>query len=235
MKRIIAIAALLSFAAALPAAAQRRAGPHDWAPNTFRFSAGVFTPDGDSEYWQSNELDFTGDAADFEDFTGGFDYLRALSPRLSLMASYGYYEGQHDQSYLDFVGPFGESITHTTTLEVASLTGGLVFHLLRRDAAVSPYVGAGGGLYAWTLEESGEFIDFLAEPAEIFSATFRDEGDDFGWYWLAGLDIPLGSGWTVFAEARWSRGEAGLGEDFEGLGDLDLGGRKIVGGASFRF
>lgn len=204
--------------------------------NAFRFRAGIFTPEGESDYWTENELVFGSDADDFEDIALGADFRFALGSRLGLIVSGDLYEAEDDLAYLDFTDERGADIFHTTTLDVSALTAGLVFNLTPPDAAIVPYLGAGGGFYLWNLTEDGDFIDF-ADPLgpSIFTTRFEDEGEALGWYLLAGIEVPVGARWSLFAEGRWHTVEDELSGDFAGLGDLDLSGRQITGGASWRF
>ena len=219
-------------ASAAEAQSYRRYG----GDNALHFRVGMFTPDGESAYWADNALVFTGDADDFDDIALGADFRFGLGERLALVLSGDIYEGQEDQAYLDFEDAFGGDIFHTTTLDVGSLTAGLVFNVLPRGSVVVPYVGAGGGFYFWTLREEGDFIDF-GDPAgpTIFTDFFEDDGEALGWYWLVGLEVPLGTQWSVFAEGRWQNVEDELSGDFAGFGDLDLSGRQIAGGLAWRF
>lgn len=228
----MAAAGLVLAASAAEAQSYRRYG----GDNALHFRVGMFTPDGESAYWADNALVFTGDAADFDDIALGADFRFGLGERLALVLSGDLYEGQEDQAYLDFEDTFGGDIFHTTTLDVGSLTTGLVFNVLPRGSVVVPYVGAGGGFYFWTLREEGDFIDF-GDPAgdTIFTDFFEDEGEALGWYWLVGLEVPLGTQWSVFAEGRWQNVEDELSGDFAGFGDLDLSGRQIAGGLAWRF
>lgn len=205
------------------------------AKNRVRVNLGFFRPDGDSAYWDDKELEFTGRPDDFEDFSFGLDYFRFLNERLGLLVSSTFYEGDARQSYIDFVDPFGGPISHTTTLSTATFEVGLLFHFLTRDAPVIPYVGAAGGLYAWELEESGDFINFSLRDPEIFLGTFVDDGETFGWSLLAGLEVPLSLNWSVFAEGRWQDAEDELGGDFQGFGTLDLSGKGVRIGMTWGF
>lgn len=217
---------------ALPAAAAQRPGAYA-DQNAFRVRLGEFAPRGDGDYWIDKRFDFTGDERDFEDLLAGVDYLRFLGPRLGLLVSGNSYESEVAQEYLDFVDEFGFPISHTTTLEVASLNFGLIFHLTRRGATVAPYVGGGGGLYGWRLIEDGDFIDF--GNLEIFTDRFEQTDEAFGWFVVAGLEVPVSDTWRVFAEGRWHRVDDDLAGDFEGLGELDLSGRTISFGAGWSF
>lgn len=228
----MAAAGLVLAASAAEAQTYRRYG----GDNALRFRVGMFTPEGESDYWTDNAQVFTGDASDFDDITIGGDFRFGLGERLGLVLSGDVYEGSEDQAYLDFEDSFGGDIFHSTTLDIASLTAGLVFNILPSDSAVVPYVGAGGGFYFWTLTEEGDFIDFGdSQGPTIFTDFFEDEGEALGWYWLVGLEVPLGAQWAVFAEGRWQTVEDELSGDFAGFGDIDLSGRQIAAGASWKF
>lgn len=221
--------ALLVVLAAVPASAQPFGREH-----TIRFRAGLFEPDGESQYWTDAAEVFTSDAEDFEDTLLGFDYKMGLSEHLGLLLSVSGYEGQETRNYLDFVDFQNREIRHDATLDVTSLTAGLVFDFAP-NAVVNPYVGVGGGLYSWELTESGRFIDFASPGLDIFRATFRDEGEAFGWYGQAGLEVPLSASWSLFAEGRWHDADDELSGEFEGFGDLDLSGRELSAGATWTF
>lgn len=235
--RIILFLAVLFAMVSTIAAGQYR-GPYSGpkvSQNWIGIQLGMFAPDGDSDYWNDKELEFTGRADDFEDFSGGINYQRFLSERLALLASASYFEGDTDQSYIDFVDQFGAPITHTTTLEIATFEIGLLFRFLSREAPVIPYVGAAGGLHSWRLEESGDFIDFGLREPEIFTTSFSSEGDTFGYSWFLGLEIPLAENWSVSVEAKWRSAEDELGDDFQGFGTLDLSGQEYLAGMSWGF
>lgn len=223
----------LSIAAAVPSAAQRRR-PYNPDPNTVRLRIGEFQPAGESQYWDQRAFDFTGSVDDFDDTIFGVDYTRMLTERFGVLVSAGRYEGKARAAFIDFVDPLGFEIVHDTTLEITQFDLGLVFHILRRDAVVSPYVGGGIGFYGYDLEESGEFIDF-DRGSEIFSGTFTADGNAVGGFFLVGLEIPITDAFGIFAEGRWHSVEDDLSGDFRGFGDIDLGGREIVAGVSFRF
>ena len=233
--RVIAALTGLLVVTALPALAQR--GRRYRSPERegeFRIHLGSFRPEGDSGYWDGIDRDFTNATpSDFEDANFGIDYLQPLGNRLSLMFSGSVYEGQTTNSYRNFLDNFDNRIRHDTTLDIASATAGLVVHLTGSDAAIQPYLGAGGGAYFWRLEESGDFIG--AGPTRpIFTADLRSEGTAFGYYWLAGLQAPLSRNLSIFAEGRWTRVDDELSDDFEDFGNLDLSGREIAAGLSWR-
>jgi hypothetical protein len=224
----VALAALvLAALAAGPASAQYYGGD-----NTIRFRAGLFEPEGDSEYWDDAEALFTGDASELEDTVFGIDYRRDLDPagRFSLLVSASAYEGEDRREDRFFVDNLGFPIEHDVLLTIAPFTAGVNFNLLPQGP-VRPYVGAGGGFYVWELEETGDFVF----GDDIFFESFLDEGGTFGYYYLAGIEVPVGPSFALFAEGRWHNAEDELSDDFEDFGDLDLSGREITGGISWTF
>lgn len=208
---------------------------HWGAQNAFRVSLGEFEPRGESQYWADKAIDFTGDVDGFSDLIAGLDYHRFITQHLGVVASSTFFTGDTDQAYIDFVDEGGADIFHTTELEAATFQLGVLFNLTRRDRAVVPYVGAGGGLTYWTLAEFGDFIDFGAANPEIFNDHFEDDGTTFGWYWQAGAEFPLAPNLSGFVDGRWTRAEADLEGDFAGLGELDLSGRALSVGLTFSY
>jgi opacity protein-like surface antigen len=213
---------------ALPASAQHR-DDHE-----FRLRAGLFEPEGDSDYWDDNVEQYIEEVADYEGPAFGLDYRLGLGGRLGLLFSVDGTEAENTRAYRDFVDERGRDIVNTATLEVTSATVGLMVYLAPTHSPVQPYVGVGGGIYGYTLSEEGEFVDFSDDDA-IFDDFFETDGTTLGYYFLAGLDIPVGNQFSLFAEGRWHRAEDDLDGDFDGFGDLDLSSRSITGGVSFKF
>ncbi len=231
------LAVLGVLCAAAPALAEHaRPLRQPWAArNAVRVEFGVFNPRGESDYWNDKAREFTGDADDFQDFSLGVHYLRMVSGRMGVLLSSNFFEGEADQVYIDFVDDLGFDIPHTTFLETASVNLGLLFYLTDPRAAVAPYVGGGAGIYGYRLEESGDFIDFSRPELPIFTDTFVAEGEAFGYYLQAGVEVPVGANWSVLGDFRWQRAEDELGDDFRGFGELDLTGWDARLGFAWRF
>lgn len=230
LRMTLALAGLLL--AVTPAWAQQSRRGFYERDGAVRVHLGAFQPEGDSEYWADKERDFTGGVDDLENVSFGVDYLLSLNRNVSLQFSGTAYGGDTTQSYREFVDNFGDRIRHDTTLGIASATVGVVLHPFGSDAAVSPYVGAGGGGYFWSLEEEGDFIDFDFDN-EVFFSDLSDEGVAFGYYYLVGLEAPITRRVSIFGEGKWSFAEDELSDDFEGFGDIDLSGRTFLVGLSW--
>ncbi len=208
---------------------------HYAGENVIRVHGGSFEPEGESRYWQDKEVDFFGTAEDFDDFRLSVDWVHYVSARVGVIGSFSGYEGELPQNYRDFVIAGGGEIFHDTTLDIGTFELGIIVHLLSGDAIVLPYLGAGIGIHSWELTEDGDFLDFGFDPPALFNDVFFDDGDAFGTFFLAGVEVPLGSSWSVFAEGRWVDADDELSGDFAGLGTLDLSGKSIGGGVSVSF
>lgn len=232
---MIALGGLLVLS--MPAFAQgygRGSYNDNYGDGEFRIHVGSFRPDGNSAYWDSIRNDFTNsETSDFENPSFGLDYLLPVNEKMSVIFSGSYYEGTTTGAYRNFEDNLNHRIVHDTTLDIGSATVGLVFHILPKGSSVQPYIGVGGGAYPWRLQERGDFIDFNDPNLAIFRARLTSSGTAFGYYGLAGLDVPISRHVSIFAEGRWTRVKADLKDDFEGFGKLDLGGREIGAGLSF--
>jgi hypothetical protein len=208
----------------------------NWQPGDFgavRGYIGIFSPQGDSQYWNDTFDVFTGSASSFEDVVFGVDYLWRTSRQSGLLFGSSFYSGAATQSYLDWIDGDGNDVSHTTTLDLTDLTAAYVWRFGARGAR--PYIGGGGGLLWWGLREEGYFIDFADPGLPIVFASYDAGGTTWELFALAGLDVPVGYRWSFFIEGRYRWAEAELDEDFSGFGTIDLTGLQLVGGFSWNF
>lgn len=208
----------------------------NWQPGEFgsvRGYIGIFSPQGDSEYWDDIFEAFTGSASDFEDIVFGADYLWRTSPQGGLLFGSSFYKGATTQAYRDWVDGDGAEVTHTTTLDLTDLTAAYLWRFGKRGAR--PYIGAGGGLLWWSLREEGYFIDFADEDLPIVFANYYGNGTTWELFALAGLDVPISYRWSFFIEGRYRWSEAELNRDFSGFGTIDLSGLQVTGGFGWNF
>lgn len=203
--------------------------------NELRFRGGVFTPQAQGAYFDGVLNDFTASKGDFQGGAIGVDYRHEIAPLLDLSLGSSYYYADHDVAYRNFEDERGHSIIHTTRIETASFDLGLVLRLAPRGAPIVPYVGGGGTAISYRLEEKGDFINFDVTPRRIYRDHFKSQDQAYGWYAVAGLDVPLGRNVSVFGEGRWQNAHADLTDDFAGFGRLDLNGIYVTVGAAWRF
>ena len=208
----------------------------NWQPGDFgswRFSMGIFEPTASSQDLDDAFDVFTGSPSDFEDLVFGTDYLWRTSHQGRNRFGISFYEGRATQAYLDWVDASGQDISHTTTLGLADMTAAYVLRFGR--GSVKPYLGGGGGLLWWRLNEEGSFIDFAYPDRPISFASYRSDGTTWELFAFAGLDFRLGRNWSFFFEGRYRWAEAELNRDFAGFGTIDLSGTQLTGGFAYNF
>lgn len=216
----------------------------------FQFRLGGMFPAGESELWEGNEELFTLDVSDFDGAVVGLTYLNSVNNSLEMGLNVDFFgETVRSQYQLNCTPDLtcqdenGLPILHDTDFSIVPLTfdvrvipGGR-YRIRGSRHVLKPvfYVGAGLGMSLWEYEEVGEFIDFFADPAEIVPGRFKDSGAAFEFHVLAGVELPVGVRSNLLLEARRGWADDDLGDDFAGLGEIDLGGTSIYGGVSVRF
>ena len=205
---------------------------------------GGFFPAGGGEFWDETEAVFRFDSSDLDGFMAGATWSLALSNNFELGLNADFYYGDDRTSYRDIVDTFENEILHDVRLEQIPLTVDLRLlpagrYRLRGSAGQYqvrrpvPYLGVGVGANIWSYEEVGDFVDF--DTLEVFSASFQDEGVALVTSAVVGVEIPVGPGWNFTLEGRYYWSDDELGNDFEGLGRLQMDGAAAFVGGSWRF
>jgi len=198
----------------------------------FRLWAGEFVPDFHGDFWDNNFRNFTGSRNDFQDVIGGGDFIFHFDRHNALMVSASYYTSNGLESYRAFLDQDNNPIRHRTTLDITAGTVGYVLFPAGTHAPVIPYLGAGVGVYGWRLHENGDFVDF-GQGNSIFTSSNSDSGAAFGYFFVAGLEVPVTRHVALLVDGRYTKAHANLGGDFGGFGRLELSGGQIVGGVAF--
>lgn len=101
---------------------------------------------------------------------------------------------------------------------------GFAYNFVKDTRKVTPYIG-GGGTY------------FLLDTDNNIQGRIEDE---WGWYGIVGVDLPIGANWKVFLEGLYRDAEATLKGDNLGFGDpsevdafFDLRGPAVNFGVAF--
>lgn len=167
----------------------------------------------------------------------------ALTPRLD--AAVGVETGRKSLSseYRHFIDNKGLPISQTTNLTQTNITGSIRFALLERGRSISryafvprtitPFVGAGGGLYFYRFRQAGDFVDFVTQ--KVFSDTFGSDGWSPSAHVAGGADIRLWRSMYLTTEGRyvWTHGD--LGPDFVDFDGINLNGFRLSTGLSLFF
>ncbi len=101
---------------------------------------------------------------------------------------------------------------------------GFAYNFVKDTRKVTPYIGGGGTYY---------LLD--ADNDEVGRID-----DEWGWYGVVGIDLPIGANWKLFIEAMYRDAEATLKGNDLGFGNptvvdafFDLKGPAVNGGIAF--
>lgn len=224
-------------------ARQRQAGGQN---QSVQIKVGGFFPEGGGEFWQETEDVFYLSHDDFDDIVLGFSFVSGFSNYVEVGFNADFYESTIASEYREYVDSEGYPIFHDTTLSLIPLTVDFRFLPTGRYATRGPggsinvrrpvfYVGGGVGVNLFEYEEIGDFIDFSMEVPEVGYDHFSDSGVAFETHVLAGVELPMGSHSGLLFEGKYSWSDEELGDDFSGLGSLELGGLTVYVGATLQF
>ena len=213
--------------------------------SSMQFKLGGFFPSGGDDFWADTESTFTLDTDDFQDAILGFTYVHGISNFVEVGFNVDVYDATVVSAYREYEDIDGFGIFHDSTLQMVPLSvdvrllpGGRYAVRGPRGRQVQrpvPYIGAGIGVNFFEYEEFGDFVDFGDPALPVGFDRFRDQGAAFQTHALAGIELPLGESWSLMFEGKYTWVDEELGDDFAGLGTLDLGGFSISAGASIRF
>jgi len=243
MKRsIVGIALLVLLIPTIAGANQVRF--RGYLDNSIGIKLGYFMPNGKSDLWDYNAEYLTMSVEDFNRTSVGIELNFGVNNYLDIGIGVDFYRGSIPTEYRDWTDEFGYPIEQTISLRIVPLTFTAKILPLGRWRvpgprerrtlnSVIPYVGGGVGLYFWRYEEVGDYIDFY--DMTIYTTFFLSKGTDVGFHLLGGVEIPIGSNWSVTAEMRYNIIKGPLSADFVGFEEFDLGGITASGGFLFRF
>jgi Outer membrane protein beta-barrel domain len=187
----------------------------------------------------------TVDRKDFNAPAIGVDVEIAVTPRLSAVGGFDYARATKNSEYRDFVDNQRLPITQTTQLSELNFSGSVKFAVTPRGrdissrawipAAVTPYVGAGGGVLKYEFLQYGDFIDVDSPAMDIFTDTFRSSGWTPSAHVFGGVDVRVYKRMYLSGEGRylWSSSTPGL--DFIDFDPIDLAGFKATVGIHYMF
>ncbi len=169
---------------------------------------------------------------DFRHVSIGGEYLVGLGDKFEAGLGVGFQTRTVPTVYRDFVNVNGTEIEQDLKLRVVPFSATVRFLPLGHHDAVTPYIGAGAGIFAYRYSESGEF---LATDSSIFRGKFVGSGTATGPVILVGLRAPVGS-WDFGFELRHQNAKGDLPFDQNFAGEkIDLGGFTYAFTANVKF
>ncbi len=102
-------------------------------------------------------------------------------------------------------------------------------------AAVTPYVGAGGGVLKYEFLQFGDFIDVDSPAMDIFTDTFRSSGWTPSAHVFGGVDVRVYKRLYLSGEGRYLWSSSTPSRDFIDFEPIDLAGFKATVGIHYMF
>jgi hypothetical protein len=200
-------------------------------PRGHQDNSGFITGRADDDVIAANSDFLIFNLKDFKSAVFGAEYLAGLGNFFEAGVGIGFQSKRVPSVYADFVNTNGNEIEQELRLRVIPGTATIRYVPLGVDA-ITPYIGAGVGIFNWTYSESGEF---LATDSSIFRDTFTASGSQVGLVVLGGVRVPLGT-WGIGGEVRYQKAKADLPADRDFAGTkIDLGGVSGLFTVNVRF
>ena len=173
----------------------------------------------------------------------GLNLAINVAPRVDVTMGFEGSMMRQGSEYRKFVDNKLLPIEQTTSLKEQAFSAGVKFALLPAGRRVSrfawipskltPYVGAGGGMLRYELEQVGDFVDF--KDSHVFTSTFRSAGWTPSAYAAGGTDIHLFNRVFMSLEGRYTWSSATLDRDFVDFDPIDLKGFRFGAGFHYAF
>lgn len=208
--------------------------------NEGRLWLGGSVLNGRGEFWNDNFQHFDAGRSNLAGFIVGGDFIKHFDLHNALMLSGSLDVHTLNEPSRDVLDDSGDPLEHHLDLTTIALTAGYVFYPAGTQHSFVPYLGAGGGLYAGQVQtyRSSHATDDCDEDGNC-TTEYTDSKDSnfltFGYYALAGLEVPVGPRGSFLVEGRYTQANADLGGAFKAHGGLDLSGMQFIVGAAVRF
>jgi hypothetical protein len=243
-KRHLVPAAVLTLLAATPIAVEAQADfmfGHPKAQVTLRAGPMLHRAGGDLFGFFTSEL--TLERSDFLAPTIGGEAAIFVHPRIDVAVGVAVSNVESGSEFREWVDQDDQPIEQTTRLRVIPATASFRYYPMERGREISelawlparatPYVGAGGGMAWYRLEQVGDFVD--SEDLGIFPAVMESRGHAAIGHALAGLDLWFTPRIGMNFEGRYTIGSAEPGRDFQGYDTIDLSGLQLALGVAYRW
>ncbi len=186
---------------------------------------GLFVPRMESDLWETNIKNLTFDRADMVNVYYAGEYEAFLNRYCSFTLEVGSYTKNIYAEYRDFTYDDGAPIYQNISLRLTPIEANLKYYPLGHRHRVFPFIGAGAGVYAWTYQQWGDFINF--EDLSINEGFAETRRFAFGLNGRAGLVFRFHSKLALALEGKYTYLKGRLSEYFEGFESLDLGGLTV--------
>jgi hypothetical protein len=194
-------------------------------PQSVNMKIGVFIPQMRSDLWEINLENLTFSRADMVNAYYGAAYESFLNRRSSFTLEFGSYNKTVYAQYRDYVYENGDPIYQDISLRIVPIEAGFNFYPSGHRRVLNPFIGVCAGIYAWTYQQMGDFINFTDDSInEGFAETKRI---GFGFSGRAGFVYRFMANVAFGLEGKYQYLRGRLSEYFEGFEPLDMGGFSV--------
>jgi hypothetical protein len=202
-------------------------------PQSINMKTGLFSPALRSDLWQDNMGNLAFSKGDMLNAYYGAEYEVFLDRHTSFSFEVGSYSKDIYTQYRDYTHEDDSPILQNISLRIVPIEANIKLYPLGRRAVLSPYIGFGAGLYAWTYQQYGEFVIF--PDAYIEEGFAETETFSFGVNGRAGLVYRFLPYLALAIEGKYQYLRGKLSGYFEGFDLLDLGGITATIGINYYF
>ena len=127
---------------------------------SINFKIGLFVPHMQSDLWEINLENLSLSKSDMTNAYYGVEYEAYLSRNTSFSLEIGSYTRTVYTQYRDYTYMNGKPILQNISLRLTPMEANFKVYPLGHSSLVFPFFGAGAGVYAWTYQQWGDFINF---------------------------------------------------------------------------
>lgn len=215
--------------------------------NEVRLWAGLWQPDARSSFWDDNFQNFDANPSRLHGFAFGGDLIHHIDPHNALMATVGYNGTSIKEPARNVLDENGDPLEHHLKVDTWYITAGYLLYPFGTQHPVIPYLGVGAGVYGGSVnsfrssstttdcedddDDDGQTCTTDTDYTDSTKSSFLT----FGYYALAGLEIPVSSHVAITLDGRYTVAQAHLDGDFADNNRLDLSGGQYAAGVAIRF
>jgi hypothetical protein len=166
-----------------------------------------------------------------------------LTDRLEAVIGTEFSQASSDSEYRHLVDNNRLPINQHTRLRQANVTGSVRLALYPRGRSigsfawiprsVTPYVGAGGGMLWYRLEQAGDFVDYV--DMSVFTDAFESQGWAPTAHVLGGVDVRVARRLFMTFDVRYRWAAADLNQQWINFDPIDLSGLGVSAGINVPF
>jgi hypothetical protein len=184
---------------------------------------GLFIPSLNSDLWEINQENLAFSQDEMMEIYYGIEYEFFLGKYFSFTFEGNHYSKNIYTQYSDFTYEDNSPILQNFSLRISGLEIGFKLYPIGHRQTFFPFIGAGGGIYAWKYEQWGDFIDFV-EDTVITDSYAYSKSYSPGVFAKAGVVFRFRRSFGISIETRYLYLKGNLSSLFEGFESLDLSG-----------